>query len=120
MKMPLQHHGDTIVLDECEQTEVYEFYRLHSMMDQISDYITEEKQPDSEFIAPDGLETLAKEALRLMDEDYSSEYKAIETVVNNTALFNSCCHPRIAKSVGITGNGCSAAWMMRISPYNGQ
>lgn len=113
MKMSLQHNGDTIVLDECEQTEVYEFYRLHSMMDQINDYITEEKQLSDKFITSEGLEILAKEALRLMDEEYSSEYKAIETAVSNTALSASCYHPRIAGNVGIIGNGCSIAWIMQ-------
>ena len=80
--MKLKHGDTTITLDEYQQSEVYEFYRLHCTMERLED-VLEEKDIKKSFTSDDALKTVAKRVLAIKDDCHVSEEMAIETVLND-------------------------------------
>lgn len=76
--MELNVNNSTIELDETQQTLVYDFYRLHSTMDAITDHLSETS--NKVFTSDDDAEIVAKRVLELMDDYHVSEDEAIRTV----------------------------------------
>lgn len=91
MKMELKHGDGIIVLDECQQSEVYEFYRLHSTMERLED-VVEEKELDKTFTSESDLKVVAKRVLEIQDDYHVSEEKAIEEVFNDEEYIDKYLH----------------------------
>lgn len=87
MKMELRHEGGIIILDESQQTEVYEFYRLHCTMERLEDVLGE-KEINKEFKSEDALKTVAKRVLKVKDDYHVSEDKAINEVFEDEEYIN--------------------------------
>lgn len=84
MQMQLKcHNGTIIILNEDEQAEVYEFYRLHQTMERLKEVLTEKKMLNT-FKSEAALTTVAKRVLELKDDYHVSEDNAIETVFEDT------------------------------------
>ena len=84
MQMTLKcHNGTTIILNEDEQAEVYEFYRLHQTMERLKEVLAEKEMLNT-FKSEAALTTVAKRVLGLKDDCHTSEETAIETVFEDT------------------------------------
>lgn len=87
MLMKLNHNGEVITLNENEQAEIYEFYRLHSTMERLVDVLLENGSP-MRFSSNEDLEIVAKRVLLLEDDYHLSEDEAIETVFDDENFIN--------------------------------
>lgn len=87
MKMKLRQNDQIIVLNENEQAEVYEFYRLHQTMDRLND-VLEEKNISKTFKSNDELSIVARRVLELKDDYHVSEDEAIDTIFDDEEYIN--------------------------------
>ena len=88
MLMKLNHNGEVITLNENEQAEVYEFYRLHSTMDRLVDVLGE-RDSLMKFTSNEDLETVARRVLSLEDDYHVSEDEAIDNVFDDEGYINN-------------------------------
>ena len=87
MKMNLNHNGQTITLDENEQSQVYEFYRLHCTMERLIDALYCENI-EKQFKSDDDLKIVAKRVLNLIADYHISEDDAIITIFEDKNYIN--------------------------------
>ena len=73
-----RENGEIVDLNESEQSEVYEFYRLHYTMEYINDI-----SDKIAFKSDECLEQVARHILKLIDDCNISENNAIDTVIND-------------------------------------
>lgn len=88
MLMKLNHNGEVITLNENEQAEIYEFYRLHSTMERLVD-VLEEKGSPMRFSSNEDLEIVAKRVLSLENDYHISEAEAIDNVFDDESYINN-------------------------------
>ena len=86
MIMNFNYRGKTIELNEVEQDEIYQFYRLHCTIEELKIYLSGTlartfHDTDSSIIA-------AKRVLELKDDYHISEEKAICTVCDDADYIN--------------------------------
>lgn len=79
MKMTLNHKGQDIILDENEQSLVYEFYVFHSTKERMYDWM-EENNIDVCFKDDDSEKTVVNRIIEIKDDYHVSEDDAISTV----------------------------------------
>lgn len=81
MIMNFNYRGNTIELNEVEQDEIYQFYRLHNTIEALETYLSESlnRKPSSMKSAV----IVAKRVLELMDDYHISEEEAICTVCDD-------------------------------------
>ena len=87
MLMKLLHNGETITLTEAEQTEVYEFYRLHCTMERVADVLSEKDSPKV-FKSDQDAEVVARRVLLLMDNYHVPEDTALDTILGDDNYIN--------------------------------
>ena len=88
MLMELKRDNETITLNEMEQSEVYEFYRLHCTMDRLIDILTERNET-KQFKTDGSLAFVAHRVLGLIDEYHVSENDAIDTIFNEESFIET-------------------------------
>ena len=82
MLMRLLHNGGEITLTEAEQSEVYEFYRLHCAIERIADVMSESEHPKM-FKSDEYAKVVARRVLEIMADYHVSEDDAIEEVLSD-------------------------------------
>lgn len=82
MKMNFHHKGHLMVLDETEQSIIYEFYRLHCTIERMEDLIAQNGY-DMTFKSDNDKEIVGKRIIELMDDYHVSEDEAINTVLDD-------------------------------------
>ncbi len=84
-------NGTTVTLTPNEQSQVYEFYRLHCTMERLTDVI-EENGLNKEFNSDQDLKTVAQRVLGLKDDNHVSEDDAIHTVFDDYEYMENYWH----------------------------
>lgn len=84
MNLTLNTTGETIVLDEVDQSLVYEFYRKHQLIERLIDYTEENNMPRIRFKSDTALDTVISKILSIKDDYHVSEDEAINRVITNT------------------------------------
>lgn len=83
MKMELKKDDSIIILDESEQSMVYEFYRLHCTIERMQDILDEEEM-NIHFKNDEDAKVVARRVLELIDNYHVGEDEAIHTVMDDT------------------------------------
>ena len=78
MIMNFNYRGKTIELNEAEQDEIYQFYRLHNTIEALEDYLSEYR--NLMFYTVTDATIVAKRVLECMDDYHVSEEEAICTI----------------------------------------
>lgn len=92
-----RENGEIVDLNESEQSEVYEFYRLHYTMEYINDI-----SDKIAFKSDECLEQVARHILKLIDDCNISENNAIDTVINDKTYMADYIKPVKYREIIIT------------------
>lgn len=90
-------NGEIVYLNENEQSEVYEFYRLHCTMERIDDI-----SDKIAFKSDECFERVARHILELIDDYNIPENTAINTVINDETYMADYIKPVKYREIIIT------------------
>ena len=83
MNLKLNTTGETVVLDEVDQSLVYKFYRKHQSIERLIDYAEENNMPRIRFKSDSALDTVINRILSIQDDYHVSEDEAINRVITD-------------------------------------
>lgn len=83
MNLKLNTTGETVVLDEVDQSLVYEFYRKHQSIERLIDYVEENNMPRIRFKSDSALDTVINRILSIQNDYHVSEDEAINCVITD-------------------------------------
>ena len=87
MIMNFNYRGNTIELNETEQDEIYQFYRLHNTIEELEVYLSESL--NRKFHSMKDAVIVAKRVLECIDDYHVSEEEAIFTVCDDADYINN-------------------------------
>lgn len=83
MTLKLNTTGQTVILDEIDQSLVYEFYRKHQSIERLIDYVEENNMPRIRFKSDSALDTVINRILSIQNDYHVSEDEAINCVITD-------------------------------------
>lgn len=83
MNLKLNSTGQTVVLDEIDQSLVFEFYRKYQLIERFIDYIEENNMPRINFKSDSALDAVISRILSIKDDYHISEDEAINQVITD-------------------------------------
>lgn len=89
MTLKLNTTGQTVILNETDQSLVYLFYRKHQLIERLIDYVEENNLPRMRFKSDAALDAVINRILDIKNDYYVSEDEAINQVITDKNYMSS-------------------------------